>query len=168
MNVTDEELLSGVKSMADLMAMDFSHSTPARDLIVSGRCSPMCLMAWGESETKCSCPCQGRFHGALAYAEVTQNDPVYWIGPELPPTPPLTAAPEFECASCGRKIAKTKVHYLFDSDVLCGRCVEGGQKGHASRYPDCPERWHDMYDHLRMHGTRAGIAAKLGVWGTNA
>lgn len=46
----------------------------AAELIQSGRCSPMCLLALAEESIKCRCRCSGSYHGALATAEVEQVD----------------------------------------------------------------------------------------------
>jgi hypothetical protein len=50
-------------------------------------------------------------------------------------------------------------HYLLESGkVLCLRCMDD-PAGHARDFQQCPEGWHDLFDHLRLFGTRAGIAA---------
>jgi hypothetical protein len=75
----------------------------------------------------------------------------------------MTAAPPLDCAGCSRRIGKKAGHYLTeDGRVVCSRCLT--QAVHAALYPGCPHRWHDTLDHLASTGTRAGIAAKLGLW----
>lgn len=82
----------------------------------------------------------------------------------------MKPAPALNCAVCGRVITKGKGHYLTEDDkVVCGRLLRGqdrcvGKAGHTVLYPACPERWHDVLDHLQCVGTRAGIAAHLGLW----
>jgi hypothetical protein len=64
----------------------------------------------------------------------------------------MKPAPVFGCADCGRLIGKKRSHWLSPgSRVICIRC-------HEDRYG----RTH-RDDHL-CHGTRAGIAAHLGLW----
>ena len=76
----------------------------------------------------------------------------------------MKAAPAFDCAVCKRTIGKTATHCLTDDKrVLCKRCA-WGKNAHAKLYPDCPVRWHDAYDHDSCTGSRAGIAAHLGLW----
>lgn len=75
------------------------------------------------------------------------------------------AAPAFDCAGCGRRIGKASGHYLLsnsDGLVVCARCLT--KAVHARLFPDCPHRWHDTLDHSATCGTRAGIAATLGLW----
>ncbi len=75
----------------------------------------------------------------------------------------MKPAPAFDCASCGRRIGKTATHHLIGgSGVVCSRCLT--RPAHARLFPDCPHRWHDVYDHQCSPGTRAGIAAHLGLW----
>lgn len=73
------------------------------------------------------------------------------------------AAPGLDCALCGHPIGKQALHALTgDGRVLCGRCLD--RPAHATLYPDCPKRWHDVHDHPLTTGTLAGIAAHLGLW----
>ena len=73
------------------------------------------------------------------------------------------AAPGFDCARCGLPIGKNKTHFLIEGDrVVCVRCLD--KRGHTDLFPACPHAWHDGWDHDMMHGTRAGIAAHLGLW----
>lgn len=61
----------------------------------------------------------------------------------------MESAPPFDCADCGRRIGKTRSHWLMrDGGVWCGRCVDRK----------------DAYDDVRSHGTRAGVAWRLGLW----
>lgn len=81
----------------------------------------------------------------------------------------MKPAPEFTCAQCGRVIGRGRTHVYVNAldAVWCLRCFSphaGSREVHARVYPDCPERWHDMYDHPTVSGTRAGIACMLGLW----
>ena len=63
----------------------------------------------------------------------------------------MNPAPAFDCGMCGRRIGKSAVHWVLAEvlrRVICSRCVDK----------------HDLYDHVEMHDTRAGIAAHLGLW----
>jgi hypothetical protein len=72
-------------------------------------------------------------------------------------------APPLDCVNCKRQISKSRTHYLIEGDrVACGRCL--GRDAHAGLFPACPERWHDVLDHPGSSGTRAGVAARLGLW----
>lgn len=76
----------------------------------------------------------------------------------------MKPAPPLDCAVCGRRIGKTGGHYLLEGDQLaCTRCAEN-RSLHAAVFPGCPHAWHDLLDHLEATGTRAGIAARLGLW----
>ena len=75
----------------------------------------------------------------------------------------MKPAPAFNCARCGRHIGKTASHCLTEGGrVLCTRCL--GRDAHADLFPDCGVRWHDVHDHDGSLGSRAGIAAVLGLW----
>lgn len=75
----------------------------------------------------------------------------------------MKPAPAFDCARCGRRIGKTRTHYLLEGNrVVCPRCL--GRQAHAALFPDCGVPWHDALDHQGTAGTRAGIAAHLGLW----
>lgn len=84
------------------------------------------------------------------------------------------AAPQFRCRACRRWIAKTRSLVLLSADdpgedpvTLCLPCMDrpSPAAAHARWHPDCPHAWHDMYDHCgHATGTRAGIAAYLGLW----
>lgn len=76
------------------------------------------------------------------------------------------AAPQFRCAACGKWIALGQSLVLREdcgNVVLHTRC-DLARDAHAKWYPDCPHRWHDTGDHHASFGTRAGIAAHLGLW----
>lgn len=76
----------------------------------------------------------------------------------------MTPAPALDCAHCGRTIGKRAAHYrTFDQRVMCGRCISD-RRLHSQLWPACPHAWHDNYDHLAAIGTRAGVAAALGLW----
>lgn len=72
------------------------------------------------------------------------------------------SAPPFVCVHCSRTIPARRGHNVTDTGhVLCGRCIFD-RRLHDQLFPDCPDRWHDMFDHLRfVAGTRAGTAAVL-------
>jgi hypothetical protein len=73
-------------------------------------------------------------------------------------------APPFDCARCHRRIGKTAGHILIKEGnrVVCSRCID--RAAHRDLFPDCGVRWHDALDHEGNPGTRAGIAAHLGLW----
>jgi hypothetical protein len=77
----------------------------------------------------------------------------------------VKAAPTFDCDQCGRRIRKDGGHYVIEPcRLVCVRCL-GRRELHPQLYPDCLDQWHDLYDHTRVvGGTRAGVAAWLGVW----
>ena len=75
-------------------------------------------------------------------------------------------APPFDCAACARRIGRDRTHYQLSkvgNPVVCIRCAET-RTLHSKFFPDCPHQWHDLFDHLDRVGTRAGIAAALGLW----
>jgi hypothetical protein len=62
------------------------------------------------------------------------------------------AAPPLDCGVCGRRIGKTTTHVLLhDRRVICVRC---------RMHPD-PRAYDGK---VAAMGTRAGIAARLGLW----
>lgn len=77
----------------------------------------------------------------------------------------MKPAPALDCSRCGRTVGKRRGHSLTeDNRVLCVRCL-WDRRLHADYWPDCPESWHDAFDHTPyVVGTRAGIAAVLGLW----
>jgi hypothetical protein len=109
-----------------------------------------------------------------------------WRAGEPPPPPAYAgelrwnprhpqAAPQFRCAACRRWIGKRSLILLGIKTAphraaplaLCVPCMDrpDPQAAHARWYPDCPHAWHDIYDHHdHATGTRAGIAAVLGLW----
>lgn len=78
----------------------------------------------------------------------------------------MKPAPVFDCARCQRRIGKLATHYLAEDGsrhwILCRRCLD--RAAHDELFPDCGVRWHDVLDHKCTPGTRAGIAAHLGLW----
>lgn len=83
-----------------------------------------------------------------------------------------TPSPAFDCPKCHRRIGKKRTHYLIKTtgEVWCPSCTypfTGSIPTHAIAHPDCPTKWHDMWDHSSDHlsGTRAGIAWHLGLSG---
>jgi hypothetical protein len=72
-----------------------------------------------------------------------------WRAVNEPARPHPGAAPAFDCADCGRHIGKRATRYLVPVQrVLCGRCAD--RRG--------------LWDDLTAMGSRAGIAARLGLW----
>jgi late competence protein required for DNA uptake (superfamily II DNA/RNA helicase) len=70
-------------------------------------------------------------------------------------------APALRCDECGKRIGKPRTHFIPASEnLLCPSCMvltrSGSVRLHAKYYPDCPETWHDMWDHSLSHATRAG------------
>jgi hypothetical protein len=66
-------------------------------------------------------------------------------------------APALRCDECGKRIGRRRLHALIETDrmhLLCGRCLDR-QDLHANYYPDCPEIWHDMFDHHISYTSRA-------------
>ena len=61
----------------------------------------------------------------------------------------MKPAPAFDCALCGQRIGTTRTHYVRpDQTVVCVGCVDSRK----------------LWDEITRHGTRAGIAAALGMW----
>lgn len=77
----------------------------------------------------------------------------------------MRPAPALDCSACGRTIGKRAGHSITeDNRVICTRCL-GDKRLHGVFWPECPDTWHDMYDHTpSVCGTRAGVAWKLGLW----
>lgn len=72
-----------------------------------------------------------------------------WRAVNEPNRPHPRAAPPFDCALCGRHIGKRAPHWVLTDDrVICGRCLEK----------------HNLWNAYKTFGTRAGIAALLGLW----
>jgi hypothetical protein len=64
-------------------------------------------------------------------------------------------APALRCDECGKRIGRRRLHFVTASaHLLCGSCLDKRQL-HTKYYPDCPENWHDMYDHGGQLATRA-------------
>jgi hypothetical protein len=70
----------------------------------------------------------------------------------------------YNCTACGRRIAKRASVPLCGDDltICCSRCL-GGHEAHAAIYPDCPEAWHDVYDHGTRLCTHAAARHLLGA-----
>jgi hypothetical protein len=70
-------------------------------------------------------------------------------------------APALRCDECRKRIGKPRTHFVTASEnLLCPHCMTLNRAAsgrlHAKYYPDCPEPWHDMFDHGLSHATRAG------------
>jgi hypothetical protein len=60
-------------------------------------------------------------------------------------------APAFDCAMCGRRIGRGRTHWVLRElprRVICSACTDK----------------RDLYGRIGAHGSRAGIAAHLGLW----
>jgi hypothetical protein len=55
---------------AEIVQWLAEQPTPVAELLLSGNCSKACLLALSTESHECSCPCAGRYHAALATAEV--------------------------------------------------------------------------------------------------
>jgi hypothetical protein len=69
-------------------------------------------------------------------------------------------APALDCSVCGHRMGKRRGHFIFEHNrLICGRCADwpngSSVAAHARHYPDCPKKWHDMWDHLDCMATRA-------------
>jgi len=59
-------------------------------------------------------------------------------------------APPFDCADCGRRIGKTRLHFIVDDhQVVCMRCRE---------------RRDPHWDQKMTAASRAGVANLLELW----
>jgi len=65
----------------------------------------------------------------------------------------------YRCRRCNRRIGVNKTHMLTATNViLCSRCVYRNSRPlHSQLYPDCPDEWHDLYDHPLASATRAYV-----------
>lgn len=73
-------------------------------------------------------------------------------------------APALDCHECGRRIGKQRLHFITKfghqpGRLLCGKCRDN-KSLHAKYYPDCPDDWHDMWDHP-CHGATTRATAWL-------
>lgn len=69
-------------------------------------------------------------------------------------------APALCCDECRKRIGKSRTHFVIASgNLLCPGCLVltrgSSARLHAKYYPDCPEDWHDMWNHNISHATRA-------------
>jgi hypothetical protein len=66
--------------------------------------------------------------------------------------------PALRCDECGQRLGKARGHLVTASqNLVCARCaLENARRLHTKYYPDCPEDWHDVFDHHIGHATRAG------------
>jgi hypothetical protein len=55
-----------------------SDLVAAAELVATGECSPACLVASGDDPAKCTCRCQGQYHGALADVSVIAPPTSWW------------------------------------------------------------------------------------------
>jgi len=62
------------------------------------------------------------------------------------------------CHDCG-KVRRQGLYSVFEGGLyLCRRCLPGNSIGeHGRRYPECPEDWHDMWDHLYCLADRRAL-----------
>lgn len=74
-------------------------------------------------------------------------------------------AEPFNCHHCRRLIGQRRTHLIVNGHVLCIRCMEKREL-HPIYWPDCPEAWHDMYDHGLTFATRAAAQWTLAKQGS--
>lgn len=74
-------------------------------------------------------------------------------------------APAFTCNACHRVIGQDEGHNVTDDHrLICHPCLTTTPL-HSRWYPQCPNGWHDMYDHIRyVSGNRTSTAMLLGCW----
>jgi hypothetical protein len=71
-------------------------------------------------------------------------------------------APALRCDECRRRLGKQATHFVIAGGeyLLCQACMTGSrgrsQRLHGKYYPECPESWHEMFDHEKSFATRAG------------
>jgi hypothetical protein len=72
------------------------------------------------------------------------------------------------CVVCDRPISPRRHVVLLgtrdDYDparVVCTRCMQNSNPLHARFWPDCPEAWHDLYDHPHALATKAAAVYLL-------
>lgn len=63
----------------------------------------------------------------------------------------MQAAPAFDCTSCNRRLGKLSGHFLLGEDPVTISCVHCVNRDRG---------WNQVV----AHGTRAGIASRLGLW----
>ncbi|MCV7317269.1 hypothetical protein H7J77_17175 [Mycolicibacillus parakoreensis] len=65
----------------------------------------------------------------------------------------------YRCNVCNRRLGLNRMHLVVNNTtILCARCAnENGRRLHSELHPDCPEDWHDVYDHPLKFATRAGV-----------
>jgi hypothetical protein len=70
---------------------------------------------------------------------------------------PLCA--RYVCRVCAEPVPKRhKVIWTATGCVVCLRCGDHrAREAHAICYPDCPESWHDMWDHGNTFATTGGL-----------
>lgn len=63
------------------------------------------------------------------------------------------------CRACGRRISRTGLFCMIDTSnsgtadmPVCTKCMENSGHLHAMLISDCPEHWHDLYDHAVLCG----------------
>ncbi|GGA59409.1 hypothetical protein GCM10011490_06780 [Pseudoclavibacter endophyticus] len=60
--------------------------------------------------------------------------------------------PTIQCANCPRVLAPEGAFLTLDTGAnVCVPCLETFK--HSEKWPDCPEEWHDAYDHLNYEDT---------------
>ncbi|AZL13756.1 hypothetical protein CXR25_13725 [Brevibacterium aurantiacum] len=77
----------------------------------------------------------------------------------------MSMAPAFTCNACHRVIGQDEGHNVTDDHrLICYPCLTTTPL-HSRWYPQCPNGWHDMYDHIRyVSGNRTSTAMLLGCW----
>ena len=74
----------------------------------------------------------------------------------------MSSIQPLNCACCGRRIGRRAAHFLVGQALLllCRRCVFDC-RSHARLFPQCIERWHDVFDHGPVHHATRGAANEL-------
>lgn len=136
---------------------------PASHLVITGACSPNCMLAVGE-DRGCRCVCGGRFHGALADIEVDAAESVRGVHQAAAPRTPSQTF--WLCRRCGADVRRGYV-LQGGPNMACVDCMDG-KSGHWLAAPDCPISWHDKHDHperfIYVANRRVALAAFRSAW----
>jgi hypothetical protein len=77
----------------------------------------------------------------------------------------MTTDEPFDCDICRRRIGANTTHLITENGVVCHVGCAERRTTHDAVYPDCPLRWHDLWDHGLVHGSRGGARLWLKVKG---
>lgn len=140
-------------------------TVPAAVLVASGECSPACLLAQ-EADGKCRCRCTGRYHGALADAEVMRSpSSAWWVACDYAGYPAETVRAMTPIASTVRQENKLYLEAKKAREPFT--CVAAVKKGYVVRWdgitlpwsrrvPWWPEREAKLLNRLSVGLLRAG------------